>query len=53
MIDIVLNVIFLVKAEMSSVNPPSEQLNQGGSHLLSGGDSNSGGIVEFIGINCN
>uniref|UniRef100_A0A8C1WR91 Regulator of telomere elongation helicase 1 n=1 Tax=Cyprinus carpio TaxID=7962 RepID=A0A8C1WR91_CYPCA len=25
---------------MSSVNPPSEQLNQGGSHLLSGGDSN-------------
>uniref|UniRef100_A0A8C1WRL6 Regulator of telomere elongation helicase 1 n=1 Tax=Cyprinus carpio TaxID=7962 RepID=A0A8C1WRL6_CYPCA len=38
---------------MSSVNPPSEQLNQGGSHLLSGGDSNSGGIVEFIGINCN
>uniref|UniRef100_A0A8C1WPX0 Regulator of telomere elongation helicase 1 n=1 Tax=Cyprinus carpio TaxID=7962 RepID=A0A8C1WPX0_CYPCA len=41
------------KSEMSSVNPPSEQLNQGGSHLLSGGDSNSGGIVEFIGINCN
>uniref|UniRef100_A0A8C2IE13 Regulator of telomere elongation helicase 1 n=1 Tax=Cyprinus carpio TaxID=7962 RepID=A0A8C2IE13_CYPCA len=38
--------------DMSSVNPPSEQLNQGGSHLLSGGDSNSGGIVEFIGINC-
>uniref|UniRef100_A0A9J7WYP8 Regulator of telomere elongation helicase 1 n=1 Tax=Cyprinus carpio carpio TaxID=630221 RepID=A0A9J7WYP8_CYPCA len=36
------------KSEMSSVNPPSEQLNQGGSHLLSGGDSNSGGIVEFI-----
>uniref|UniRef100_A0A8C1WQU5 Regulator of telomere elongation helicase 1 n=1 Tax=Cyprinus carpio TaxID=7962 RepID=A0A8C1WQU5_CYPCA len=30
------------KSEMSSVNPPSEQLNQGGSHLLSGGDSNSG-----------
>uniref|UniRef100_A0A8C1JIX3 Regulator of telomere elongation helicase 1 n=1 Tax=Cyprinus carpio TaxID=7962 RepID=A0A8C1JIX3_CYPCA len=28
------------KSEMSSVNPPSEQLNQGGSHLLSGGDMN-------------
>uniref|UniRef100_A0A8C2IE59 Regulator of telomere elongation helicase 1 n=1 Tax=Cyprinus carpio TaxID=7962 RepID=A0A8C2IE59_CYPCA len=47
------NIRFLsTKSEMSSVNPPSEQLNQGGSHLLSGGDSNSGGIVEFIGINC-
>uniref|UniRef100_A0A8C1JW22 Regulator of telomere elongation helicase 1 n=1 Tax=Cyprinus carpio TaxID=7962 RepID=A0A8C1JW22_CYPCA len=43
MIDIVLNVIFLAKAEMS---PPSEQLNQGGSHLgtaeLNGGDGKNG-----------
>uniref|UniRef100_A0A9J8BER1 Regulator of telomere elongation helicase 1 n=1 Tax=Cyprinus carpio carpio TaxID=630221 RepID=A0A9J8BER1_CYPCA len=41
------NIRFLsTKSEMSSVNPPSEQLNQGGSHLLSGGDSNSGGIPQ-------
>uniref|UniRef100_A0A8C1UW48 Regulator of telomere elongation helicase 1 n=1 Tax=Cyprinus carpio TaxID=7962 RepID=A0A8C1UW48_CYPCA len=50
MIDIVLNVIFLAKAEMSPVNPPSEQLNQGGSHLgtaeLNGGDGKNGVIVR-------
>lgn len=30
------------KSEMSPVNPPSEQLNKGGSHLLSGGDGKIG-----------
>ncbi len=54
--NIVLCFPLLVKSEMSPVNPPSEQLNQGGSHLrtaeLNGGDGQIGGILEFISINC-